>query len=205
MKTFLLLTLCVVALVATPLFAEEGDPLRGKIKELEERARTAKEQGKADEAQRMMEQVQQLHAEMRGREEQRGGGEKHEMARRRIEELRKAGKHEEAQQLEHRSREEMAKQGDEKDGSGGAERTAHIRQAIQHLHAAGLQKPAERIGQMLHQQDHEQMQQSMREMQGQTQRALRETHEQMAKMARAIEELRGQAGKQRGEGERRKD
>lgn len=227
MKASLLLTLCAAALLSMPLFAE-GDP-RSKIKELEERARTAKEQGQGEEAQNLMEQARRLHAEMAGREEEHGGGEELKMAKRKIGELHEAGKHEEAKQLEQRLREGKEKHGQRKDGAGGADRKTHVMEAIKHLQAAGLHEPAENIAKMVRQQDekeraqagkgasagegHEQVQRAMREMQEQTQRALRETHGQMAKMQRAIEELREQVAKQRGdggrrgegEGERRKD
>ena len=234
MKTSPLIAMCAAALFFTPVFAEENDPLHGKIKELEERARTAKEQGRADESNELIQQVRRLRAETGEREGQRGAGEKLEMAKRKIDELHKAGKHEEAEKIEQRVRGAMEKQGDggKKDGDGDAGRKQHALEAIKHLHAAGLHEPAQRIEQMLREhvekpersgaegavprEGQEQMQRAMREMQEQTQRAmhdlheqtqrsLRETHEQMAKMARAIEELREQAGKQRGEGERRKD
>ena len=223
MKTSLLRILCAAALLSTPVFADEGDPLRGKIKELEERARAAKEQGRAEESKELMQQVRRLHAELGEREGKRGGGEKLEMMKHKIGELRQAGKPEEAEQLERHLREATQAPGESqrKDGAGEVERRQHALEAIKHLHAAGLHEPAERIEQMLRelggnaersgpgaaspQAGPEQMQRAMREMQEQTQRALRETHEQMAKMARAIAELREQAGKPRGDGERRKD
>ena len=229
MKISPLLPLCAAALLCTPIFAEEGDPSRGKIEELEKRARTAKEQGRADEAKELMQKVQRLHAEMGEREGPRGAGEKLEMVKRKIDELHQAGKHEEAAPLEHRLREDMEKQGPaaRKEGGGDAERKQHALEAIKHLHAAGLHEPAARIEQMLREdrrgpesaspregqepmqraigEMQEQMQRAMRDMQEQTQRALHDTHEQMAKMAHAIDELREQASKPRGEGERRKN
>ena len=194
MKLPLLLTLCAAALLSTPVFAEESDPLRGKIKELEERARTAKEQGRADESKELMLQVRRLHAEMSEREKQHGADNQPEMIRRKIEELHQAGKREEAEQLERR-----LQAGTE------PERKQHALEAIKHLHAAGMHEPAERIEQMLRDHDLEQMGRAMHEMQEQTQRAFRETHEQMAKMARTIEELRAQLARQRGEGGPRKE
>ncbi len=233
MKISRLLPLCAAALLCSPVFAQEGDQLRVKIKELEGSARNAKEQGRAEEAKELMQQVQRLQAEMGEREGPRGAGEKLEMAKRKIDELHKAGKHDEAEQLEQKMREAMEKQGDRqrKEGGGDAERKQHVMEAVKHLHAAGLHEPAERIEQMLREHgekpeqgerrapeaagqeplkramgdSQEQMQRAMRDMQEQMQRALRETHEQMGKMGHAIEELRAQVAKQSGEGDRRKD
>ena len=217
MKILSLLALCAAALLSTPVFAEEADPLRGKIQELEARARTAKEQGRADESHELMQQVRRLHAEMGERERQRGGGEELAMAKRKIDELHKAGKHEEAEQLEHRLREAGEQQGDRerKDGAGEAERRQHAMEAIKHLHAAGLHEPAERIEQMLHEQGgkseqvkrergekagrsgsedtspregQEQMQRALREVQEQTQRAMREVQEQSQRALRDTHE-----------------
>lgn len=203
MKLPLLLTLCATVLLSTPLFAEESDPLRGKIKELEERAHTATEQGRADESRELMLQVRRLHAEMSEHEKQHGADNQPEMMRRKIEELHKAGKREEAEQLERRL--QAGAEPERKAAGGDAERKQHAIEAIKHLHAAGMHEPAERIEQMLRAHDLEQMGRAMHEMQEQTQRAFRETHEQMAKMARTIEELQAQVARQRGEGGPRKE
>jgi len=173
MKILLLVALCAIAPLSTPAFAQDGDPLRGKITELEGRARAAKEQGRPEELRDLMEQLHRLHLEMDGREVQR-----------RIEELQKAGKHEEAEQLAHRVQE----------ARGDAERRQHAAEAIKHLHAAGLHEQAAQIEQILRAHDQEQMQRAMGEM-----------HEQMAKMARTIEELREQVSKLRGESAPRKE
>ncbi len=227
MKLPLLLTLCAAALLSTPVFAEESDPLRAKIKELEERAHTAKEQGREDESRELMQQARRFHAEMKGHDE----SDQLEDAKNQREALRKAGKQEEAAQLERRLRGANQHSGDRErqDSGSDAERRQHAMEAIKHLHAAGLHEPAERIEQMLREHEkvagqesrergerrgpegvnpregQEQMQRAMREMQEQTQRAFRETHEQMAKMARTIEELRAQLARQRGEGGPRKE
>lgn len=203
MKISHLLTLCAAALLSTPVFADEADPLRGKAKELEERARTAKEQGRIDESNELMEKVRRLHAEIGEREAKPGDGAQREMVKRKIEELHQAGKHEEAEQLERRLRGtgEPARN----EGGGDAERRQHALEAIKHLHAAGMHEPAERIEQMLRDHDLEQMGRGIHEMQEQTQRALRETHEQMAMMARTIEDLRQQVAKQRAAGGPRKE
>lgn len=210
MKIPLFLTLCAAALLSTPVFAEESDPLRGKIKELEERARTAKEQGRADESKELMQQVRRLHAEMI----ERGDGDKLERAKRQIEALHKAGKHEEAAQLERRLRGAKQHSGDhERQESGSeAERKQHAMEAIKHLHAAGLHEPAERIEQILREhkkeagqdsrekgerrgsegvnprEGQEQMQRVMHDMQEQTQRAMREMQEQTQRALRDTHE-----------------
>jgi len=183
MKTILLIAFCSVATLPIPVLGQEGDPLRGKITELEQRARAAGDQGRVEESRELTGQLHRLREEMNVRE-----------ARHRIEEPHKAGKQGEAAQIEHRIEE----------ARGDAERRQHALEAIQHLHLAGLHEPAGRIEQMLRAQDQEQMEQAMREMQEQTQRALRETHEQIAKMTRTIEELREQVGKLRGDGGPRK-
>ena len=220
MKILLSIALCAVALSFTPVFAQEGDALRGKIRDLEERARTAKEQGRPEEANELMQKAKRLRMEAGGGEGERGG-DKNEMVKRKIGELRKAGQNEEAEQLERRLHGAMEKRGDGKETGGDAERRQHIKEAIKHLHAAGLHEPAERIEQMLREQM-EKMEPTERERRkdvdrsgpkgagpregdDQTQRALREAHEQIAKLARSVEELREQFSRQRAEGERRKD
>lgn len=230
MKTLLPFALCAASLFFMPVHAEEGDALRGKMRELEERARTAREQGRPEEANELMQKVQRLRAEKGEGEGPRGDGDKNEMVKSKIDELRKAGKQDEAEQLERRWRGATEKGGDRKEADGDTERRQHVKEAIKHLHAAGLHEPTERIEQMLREQMEkeagererrkdaersgpgtgpreveEQLRRALREMQEQTQRALRETQEQMAKMARSIEELREQANRPRGEGERRKD
>lgn len=176
--------LCALALFSANVFADEGDALKSKIKELEMRARGAKEQGHAEEAQELMQQVRKLSAELGEREKQRKSGDEREKIQRKIEELHQAGKHEEAEQLGRQFQEMMRNQGER-------ERHEHAMQAIQHLRAAGLHEPAERIEQLVGN--------------AELQRAVHEMQEQMGKMARAIEELRQQIGKPHAEGERRKD
>src|SRR4051812_25340914 len=129
MKHSLLFTLCAATLLSPPLFAEEGDPARGKPQEFEQRARTAKEVGQADEVQKLREQLQRLRAELDKREGQPGGGEKLAKMKSKIGELHQAGKHEEAQQLEQQLRQGMEKQGYRENGDGDAERRAHAREA----------------------------------------------------------------------------
>lgn len=129
--------------------------------------------------------------------------------KREMAELRANGHADEAKKMEDGMREEMSKHMAKHDGMGKMadmgndgekmERMQHVQEAIKHLRAAGLKEPAERIEQM-----GREMQQAAasgrdqavpREALEQMQRALKETHEQMAKMARAIEELREQVGK----------
>ncbi len=215
MKTsHLIIAISAAAFLPISLRAQEGDNVRGKLQELEQKARAAKEAGREDEAQAIMEKARRIHAEQDERQAQ--GGDRMEKMTSKIEELRKAGKPEEAEQLERRIREGSDKKRDGEKGSD--ERRQHIGEAIKHLRAAGLHEPAERIEQMAREHEKagtvngdprrekagartgeigasEQMQRAVRDMQEQTQRALRETHEQMAKMARAIEELREQVTK----------
>lgn len=151
------------------------------------------------------------------RDPSRGGGEKLEMVKRRIEELRKAGKAEEAERLEHGLREAGEKRGGpaRKEGALDEQQRQHVGEALKHLHAAGLHEPAERIEQMLRgsgtkeehaarehrekaersgpeaaglREAHEQMQRALREMQEQTQRALRDTQEQTQRALRETHE-----------------
>jgi hypothetical protein len=207
MKTSLLLTLSAVALLSLPALAQEGDE-RSKIKDLESRARSAKQQGNAEEAQKWMEQAEALRAKARKSEGQDDAGDKPKASKPRVDMLRNAGRREEAQARDQQPREATGTHDRRDHGPGqpdGHDRAEHIREAVRHLHAAGLHEPAENISKMLRQQDRDPMQRAMHEMQERTQRMMRETHEQMAKMARAIEELREQVGKQRPEGERRKD
>ena len=158
MKTHLSIALCAAALLLTPVFAQEGDPLRGKIRDLEERAHMAKQQGRHEEANELMQKAKRLRMEAGDGEKQRDGGDKNEVVKRRIGELRKAGKQEEADQLEARWRASMEKHGDgkepggkepgSKEPGGNMERMQHLKQAIMHLHAAGLHEDAERVEQI---------------------------------------------------------
>ena len=206
MKISLPIALCVAALLSTPIFAQDVDPLRGKIKELEERARNAKEQGHDDEARGLMEQLGKVRAEIHERE-QKSGGDKLETYRRKVEELHKAGKHEEAEQLEQRLRGIKEKQGypDRKDSSNDSERRQHVMEAIKHLHAAGLHEPAGRIEQMLREQAKKAEREHQEKPEQQIQRAIHDIQEQIAKMARNIEELRQQIGRQHSDSEHHKD
>jgi hypothetical protein len=217
MRISRLLPLCAAALLSTPILAEEGDASRGRIKELEERAHAAKEQGRGDEAKEVMQQVQRLHAEMSERERRHGDSGKLEMAKRRIDELHKAGKHEEAAQLERRLREAGEQRGDaeRKESGGDAERREHAKEAIRHLHAAGMHEPAERVEQTLRedskkpeqgerkhgdkaarsgheggspQEGDERMRRAMGEMQEQVQRAMRDMQEQTQRALRETHE-----------------
>lgn len=138
-----------------------------------------------------------------------------EAAKRRVHELHAAGQHEEADRLAKRLDGENGRQGEQPN------RMQHIAEAIEHLRAAGLSEHAERIEQMMREQQKsegrgreqsgpregtESMHRAMRETQeqmkraiGETQeemrRALKETHEKMMNMQRAIDELREQVSK----------
>ena len=194
MKTPLLLTLCATALLSSPIIAEEGDPLRGKIKEHEggDQLESAKHKleelhqaGKHEAAAQLERRLRAANQHSGDRERPEGGSdaERKQHAMEAIKHLHAAGLHEPAERIEQMLRDKEKEAGQErreKEGRRGPE---------------GVNP---REGQ-------EQMQRAMREMQEQTQRAFRETHEQMAKMARTIEELRAQLARQRGEGGPRKE
>lgn len=229
MKIPHLFPLCAAALLCTPIFAEDGDQARTKLKDLEERAHAAKEQGHAEEAKELMQQARRLHAEMGGHGDKGGFGEKLEVAKRRIEDLHKEGKHEEAEKIEGRLHAGAGKMHEQARTEAGpdSERKQHVMEAIKHLHAAGLHEAAERLGPALHEgrkdgdkgqrehrgpegarppMVHEPMQNAMGDMQKQMQTAMREMQEQMAKMAHTIDELRAEVGnKHHGDGERRRE
>lgn len=159
----------IAAATVSASHAQEGGDIKARFKELEAQARAAKEAGRHDEAQAIMEKAKRMIAEKRDGGQ---GGDKLEMAKRKIEELRKAGKNEEADQLERRVREAGEKRRESEKGRdgqkerpvdkvrdgdkerptekprGGDERMEHIEQAVKHLRAAGLHEPAERILQM---------------------------------------------------------
>lgn len=206
------IALCAsAALLSTTVRADDGDNVRNKLQELEQQARAAKEAGRAEEAQAIMEKAKRIHAEAGERNAQ--GGDKLEMTKRKVQELRNAGKGEEAEQLERRIREGAEKQRDggdkQRDGGdkrrdvpekprdaerGGDERQQHLGEAIRHLRAAGLDDPANQIERLAHELGKGKAPAHEPQNDG-TQRALRETQEQMAKMARAIDELRQQVEK----------
>lgn len=199
----------IIALsAATFITTANAQDVRGKLQELEQQARAAKEAGRADEAQAIVDKIHRIKAEHKD-----GDGDKMEMAKRKIEELRKAGKGEEAEQLERRIRDTGEKRPNGDVGrkeKGGDDRRQHIGEAIRHLRAAGLNEPARDLENLIREHDkmgkEEGPQRAMRDMQAQThgalrdmheqsQRALRDTHEQIKKMAQAIEELREQVKK----------
>ena len=110
-----------------------------------------------------------------------------EAAKRRIQELHEAGQHEEADRLAKRLSEGTGHQGDPH------ERMQHVAEAIKHLRAAGLNEQAENLEQMMRKmqqkpEGHEQA--GPREGGDPMPRAMREMHEQMINMQRAIDELR---------------
>lgn len=158
------------------------------------------------------------------RDPSRGGGENLEMAKRKIDELRKAGKQDEAERLEHRLRDAGKKHGGpaRKEDPLDEQQRQHVSEAIKHLHAAGLHEPAERIEQMLrrpktneehaareHRENaersgpeaaglreaHEQMRRAMRDMQEQTQRAMRDMQEQTQRALRETHEQMAKMGR----------
>ena len=190
------IALCAsAALFSTTARADDGDNVRNKLQELEQQARAAKEAGRAEEAQAIMEKAKRIRAEASERNAQ--GGDKLEMAKRKVQELRNAGKGEEAEQLERRIREGAEKQRDggdkrrDAEHGGGDERQQHLGEAIRHLRAAGLDDPANQIERLARELGNGKAPAHEPQNEG-TQRALRETQEQMVKMARAIDELRQQ-------------
>jgi hypothetical protein len=210
----LAIILTAAAIVSTS-HAQEGGDIKARFKELENQARAAKEAGRHDEAQAIMEKAKRMIAGNRDGEQ---GGDKLEMAKRKIEELRKAGNNEEADQLERRVREagekrregekfrdgekerpaEKVRDGDKerpvakvRDGErGGDERMQHIEQAIKHLRAAGLHEPAERISQMAREQHNKPARPEIERgaAQEQLQRAIRDTQEQTHRALRETHE-----------------
>ena len=188
MKTIqFITTLCATALITTAT----AQDVRGKLQELEQQARAAKEAGRADEAQSIVEKIHRIKAE-----HQEGDGEKQDSAK------RKAEKGDEAEQRERRNRDNGEKRpnGDiGKKEKGADDRRQHIGEAIRHLRAAGLNEPARDLENLVHEHDkmgkEEGSQRALRDTQEQTHRALRDTQEQMKKMAHAIEELREQVKK----------
>ena len=220
MKTPILLALAAAALISTPAFADEPNPLHAKIREIEERMRAAKEQGRTDELRELAGQADRLRAEIGEREGKgKGGpGANLEALKQKIAELRKAGKIEDAEELERHLKAVAEKQGGIpfKEAGGDAERRQHAMEAIKHLHAAGLHEPAEQIARMLQEsgkkhespgpEHHEKIKGGAPEGKGgePTQRAIHELQEQISKLAHAVEELRGQAAKTHPEGEKKK-
>ena len=215
----------ITAVTISASHAQEGGDIKARFKELEARARAAKEAGRHDEAQAIMEKAKRMIAEKRDGEQ---GGDKLEMAKRKIEELRQSGKNEEAEQLERRVREAGEKRrdgekekpagkvrdgekekpaGKVRDGErGGDERMEHIEQAVKHLRAAGLHEPAERILQMARGQHNPQEHRPNPDggaQQEQLQRAIRDTQEQthralrdtQAQTERALRETHEQMAK----------
>lgn len=225
MKTPLLLALCASALISTPAFADEPNPLHAKIRDIEERMRAAKEQGRTDDLRELAGQANRLRAEIDGRESKGKGAPAAnlEALKHKIEELRKAGKTEDAEELERHLRAAAEKQGGHpfKEAGSDAERRQHAMKAIKHLHAAGLHEPAERIAQLLQEPGkgpespgpgHREKVRARtpegggpREGIEPTQQAIHELQEQISKLAHAVEELREQAGRKRADGEKRKE
>src|SRR5436190_14515680 len=80
-------------LAFTPALAANPDEIRADTEKLMERARQAKAEGRADEAEELLRKVKQLQGELRereGGEKRRPEIEKMEHAKREMEELRKA-------------------------------------------------------------------------------------------------------------------
>ena len=224
MKTPLLLALLATALLSTPVFSDDPNPLHAKIREIEERMRAAKEQGRTDELRELADHANRLRAELGGREGKGKGGPggNLEALKQKIDELHKAGKTEEAEEVERHFRAVAAKQGGGpwKEAGGDAERRQHAMEAIKHLHAAGLHEPAEQIARIL--QEPAQHPESPgpkyrekikggpdgkgpREGIEPTQHAIHELQEQISKLAHAVEELRAQAAKKPAEGGKPKE
>ena len=134
------------------------------------------------------------------RDPARGGGEKLEMVKRKIDELRKAGKHDEAERLEaerlgHGRREAGEKRDGaaRKEGALDEQQRQHVGEALKHLHAAGLHEQAERIEQMLRgsgtQAEHAAREHREKaERSGPEAAGLREAHEQMQRALREMQE-----------------
>ena len=102
MKTSLLLPALLCAALTVTLPAATSDELRAEAEKLIEQAKQAKTEGRADQAQALMERVKGIKEQLRDQLAAVDGAARGEAdgARRKIEELRKTGRQDEAAQLE---------------------------------------------------------------------------------------------------------
>lgn len=205
MKTSLLATVAAAMMTALSLSAQSVDDIRAEAARIMERAGQAKREGRMDEARELGQQAEKLHRELREREGGKGGGDKMAAMKREVEELHRAGKHDEAERLEHRHSGMHAPHGSDrkKAGAEGPQRLQHLGEAIRHLHEAGFGGQAEELEKLAAHLKEEIMRDEMRARGGAGPEVLEKimaAHKaevqsmrvEMQKMARALEELRGQ-------------
>jgi TolA-binding protein len=211
-----------VALAASAEGEKKPNP---QTQELLERARKAKEEGRYDEAKKLAEQLREQGGfEKHGRPDARHGGEKAEKLhhmKAEIEELHRAGKQEEANKLRDKFESELRSEhkdfkGEHKeprhDVGGGDERLGHLMEAIKHLRAAKINEPAEGLEHMAAQMREELERQKHASGEkhaggekhpmmkpGPEDHELQELRGQMKQMAHAIEEMRGELNRLRGD------
>ena len=205
MKTSLLVTAAAAMVTALSLSAQSVDDIRAEAARIAERAGQAKREGRMDEARELGQQAEKLHRELREREGGKDGGDKAAAIKREVEELHRAGKHDEAERLQRRLSGMHAHQGHDKKTAGaeGPQRLQHLVEAIRHLHQAGFGRQAEELEKLAAHLKEEMMRDEMRARGGAGPEALEKIvaahkaevqamREEMQKMARAVEELRGQ-------------
>jgi len=151
-SSLLSVLMSTLLLAFTPVLAANPDEIRVETEKLMDRARQAKSEGRADEAEELVRKAKQLQGELReGGEKRRPDIEKMERAKREMDELRKAGRADEAANIERRMVErrfaELNARGAAK-SEGGEDRVRHVRQAIEHVRAAGLPEVAEHLEQI---------------------------------------------------------
>ena len=197
-------------LAFTPVLAANPDEIRADTEKLMERARQAKAEGRADEAEELVRKAKQLQGELRereGGEKRRPEIEKMERAKREMDELRKAGRVDEAASIERRMAERRFAELNERGAGkreGGEERMQHMRQAIEHVRAAGLPEVAEHLEQIAQRlaaggsreggsaaPENEQLKQAIQDLQG----GLKGLHAEVQQLRHQLEESRAQAKK----------
>ena len=202
MKPIQLLPLFAAFVFVTGLQAQHPDQPRAEAEQLFEKAKHAKAEGRNEEADELTRRAKGLQSEPKEGNPSKPGIDKLGMAKHEIEELHRAGKHEQAEQMERRLAETMRGKHEQrtKGGGGSPDRLAHVGQAIEHLRAAGLGEEAGHLEQVAHRMQEEMAHRGhesaggkpgaepMREMQ----EHMQQLSGQLQKMARGIEELRGE-------------
>lgn len=214
--------LTALALVSA-VNAEDKKPGIPEAQQLMQRAKEAKDAGRYDEAKELFERAQKLGGMHRDGKRGINGGapERLERVRHEIEELHRAGKHEEAEQLKRRVAEAMEhKKGPPiKEGEEGPARLRHLMEAIRHLREGGFKEPAEGLEKLAHgmreQFEHREHAEKSRKpdsgpKDGPPRKADKPAHPpgdelhamraQIEKLSHAVEELRAQINKDKGQG-----
>jgi hypothetical protein len=158
----ILLTVAGMTVATTPAFSQKDDDHAAvEVRQLLEKARAAKADGRFDEAEELASRAKALRGEVK-RDGEAKGERKHTgvadeqigRIKGQIQQLRAAGKDQEAERLERELSERVhAAHGDMKRRET-PERVQHAREAVKHLHAAGLydearhaEAAAQRLGQ----------------------------------------------------------